>query len=52
MSKGKEKKKILIVDDEMTLCELMYDALTRKNYSAQIARSAEDAICVMKTNEF
>ncbi len=37
------KKRILIIDDEMELCTLLERHLTRKNYEVHVSHSLDDA---------
>ena len=39
-----EKKRILIVDDEQDLCEILQYNLTAAGYEADVAYSAEEAV--------
>ena len=44
-----EKKRILVVDDEEDLCEILRYNLTSAGYLADVAYSAEDAFALLKT---
>ena len=41
---GRAPKKVLVVDDEPTICDLYQKALDRKKYSVEVAYSGPDAI--------
>ena len=43
-----EEIHLLIVDDEKSICEILGQYLRMKGYSVNIARSAEDAINIIK----
>ena len=45
-----EKKRILIVDDEEDLCEILRYNLSAAGYQADIAYSAEEAFSMLKNN--
>lgn len=47
-----EKKRILIVDDEMNMCEALFDVLEDEGYSVSIASDKEEALRLLSNIEF
>jgi len=45
---SKELKKILVVDDEVFICELLDEFLTMQGYDVKTANCGEDAISIFK----
>ncbi len=41
-------KKILVVDDEKMICDMVKKALSRKGYTVSTANNAEEAISILK----
>lgn len=50
--KIKNMAKILVVDDEQDLCEILQFNLELQDYSVDVAYSAEDAIPMLETSEY
>lgn len=47
-----KEKKILIVDDEVSICSLYTEAFAKKGYTVTSANSAEDALDILKNESF
>lgn len=43
---------VLIVDDDETICDLVYEELTEEGYICNIASNASDALARLKTNSY
>ncbi|MCK5056463.1 MAG: response regulator [Candidatus Aminicenantes bacterium] len=45
------EKKILIVDDEEFICDILGEALTNKGYEVRIATNAEEGLDILKKED-
>ncbi|MFH2055244.1 MAG: response regulator [bacterium] len=45
-----ESRRLLVVDDELLIRDLLYDHFTAKNYQITTAQSAEDALEIINSN--
>jgi len=52
MKKTKQMKKILIVEDEKTLCLLYEEELAKEGYSVTTANDADTALEILKKKKF
>ncbi len=46
-----ESRKLLVVDDELLIRDLLYDHFTGKDYQITTAQSAEDALKILEKND-